>query len=150
VPRGTADVRIGFDTSNLRPGDYEAVLLSSSGEILTRSPFWLYKPNTPPSIKTSARAYDVGEPIAVSWRAAPGLRRDWVAVYRCADGSCDPNSGYLVWSYTDAAIQGQLEIGPSSFEGSESWPLPAGKYVVRLLTDDSYVDLATSKRFTIG
>ena len=150
IPRGAADIRVRFDTGELRPGDYEAVLLSSTGEILTRSPFWLYKPGTPPSVKTSAREYQVGEPIDVSWNAAPGLRRDWVAVYRCLDRQCAPNGEYLVWAYTDAAIEGRLEIGPLSFEGNETWPLPAGNYVVRLLTDDSYVDLATSKRFTIG
>ena len=55
-----------------------------------------------------------------------------------------------MWAYTDAAIEGRLEIGPTSAEGIETWPLPAGKYVVRLLTDDSYVGLAQSRRFTIG
>jgi hypothetical protein len=150
VPRGVSDVRVRFDTSRLRPGDYEAVLLSGDHEVLTRSAFWLYQPGTPPSVKTSARSYQVGEPIGVSWNAAPGLRRDWVAVYRCVDQQCEPNSEYLVWAYTDAAIEGSLEIGPDSFEGIESWPLPAGTYVVRLLTDDSFIDLATSPRFTIG
>jgi endonuclease/exonuclease/phosphatase family metal-dependent hydrolase len=150
ISRGVSDIRIHFDTGKLRPGDYEAVLISRNGNVLTHSPFWLYKPNTPASVATSARSYDVGEPIDVSWKAAPGLRRDWVAIYRCADGECAPNGDYLLWAYTDAAIEGRLKIGPSSFEGSESWPLPAGRYVVRLLTDDSYVDLATSRRFTIG
>ncbi len=149
VPRGIGDIRLRFDTSKLRPGDYEAVLLSGSREVLSRSPFWLYKPETPPSVKTSERSYDVGEPIDVAWKAAPGLRRDWIAVYRCADGICEPNSEYLLWVYTDAAIEGRLEIGPNSSEGIETWPLPPGKYVVRLLTDDSYIDLATSRRFTI-
>jgi hypothetical protein len=148
VPRG-ADIRLDFDTSTLRPGDYEAVMVSGKHEIISRSPFWLYKPGTPPSIKTSQRSYDVGEPVEVTWKAAPGVRRDWIAVYRCADGQCEPNSEYLVWAYTEAAIEGRIEIGPDSFEGIESWPLPAGRYVVRLLTDDSYLDIATSKRFTI-
>jgi endonuclease/exonuclease/phosphatase family metal-dependent hydrolase len=150
IPRGDADARVRFDTSKLRPGDYEAVLISSTHQIMTRSPFWLYKRDTPPSVSTSARSYDVGEPIDVSWAAAPGLRRDWLAVYRCVDRVCGPNSEYLLWAYTDAAIEGQREIGPTSFEGIETWPLPAGRYVVRLLTDDSYVDIAASKRFTIG
>jgi endonuclease/exonuclease/phosphatase family metal-dependent hydrolase len=150
VPRGDGDVRLLFDTSKLRPGDYEAVLLLGKHEILTRSAFWLYKRDTPPSIRTAERSFDVGEPIEVSWKAAPGLRRDWIAVYRCADDQCEPTSEYLLWVYTDAAIEGRLEIGPDSSEGIETWPLPAGQYVVRLLTDDSFVDLATSKRFTIG
>jgi endonuclease/exonuclease/phosphatase family metal-dependent hydrolase len=150
IPRGDADIRLRFDTGRLRPGDYEVVLLSGRHEILTRSPFWLYAPNTPVTVKTSSRSYSVGEAIGVSWNAAPGLRRDWVAVYRCAGRECEPNSEYLVWAYTDAAIEGEVEIGPSSFAGIETWPLPAGRYVVRLLTDDSYIDLASSKRFTIG
>jgi endonuclease/exonuclease/phosphatase family metal-dependent hydrolase len=149
VPRG-ADIRVDFATGRLRPGDYEVVLVAGKHDIISRSPFWLYKPGTPPSVKTSERSYDVGEPIDVSWNAAPGIRRDWIAVYRCVDGGeCEPNSQYLVWAYTQAAIEGRLEVGPDSFGGIETWPLPPGRYVVRLLTDDSFVDLATSKRFTI-
>jgi hypothetical protein len=126
------------------------VLLFGGHEIVSRSPFWLYEPGTPTSVTSAKSSYDVDEPIAVSWKAAPGLRRDWIAVYRCLDTECEPNSEYLVWAYTDAAIEGSLEIGPDSFEGLETWPLPAGSYVVRLLTDDSFIDLATSERFTIG
>jgi endonuclease/exonuclease/phosphatase family metal-dependent hydrolase len=149
IPRGTADVRIEFDTRKLHRGAYEVVLLSGKRDVLSRSPFWLYKPGTAPSVKVGERHYDVDEPIDVSWAAAPGQRADWVAVYRCSDQECEPNSEYLVWNYTDAAIEGQLEIGPDSFEGIETWPLPAGKYVVRLLVDDSFIDLATSRTFTI-
>jgi endonuclease/exonuclease/phosphatase family metal-dependent hydrolase len=149
VGRGDDDVRLQFDTSRLRPGAYEVVLLSKRHEVLSRSPFWLYRRNTQPTVETSQRRYDVGEPIEVSWKAAPGLGNDWLAVYRCADGVCEPNSEYLVWIYTKAAIEGSLEIGPNASAGIESWPLPAGKYVVRLLIDDSYIDLATSRQFTI-
>jgi endonuclease/exonuclease/phosphatase family metal-dependent hydrolase len=149
IPRGTTDIRIEFNTRKLRPGDYEVVLLSGKHDVVSRSRFWLYKPGTEPSVKTGERRYDVGEPIDVSWSAAPGIKRDWLAVYRCADQECEPTSEYLVWVYTDAAIEGQIEIGPNAFEGIETWPLPAGKYVVRLLTDDSFIDLATSRRFTI-
>jgi hypothetical protein len=150
VPRGAGDVRLQFDTNRLQPGAYEAVLLFGGHEAVSRSPFWLYEAGTSPSITSAQDSYGVDEPITVSWKAAPGLRRDWIAVYRCLDTECDPNSAYLVWAYTDAAIEGSLEIGPDSFEGIESWPLPAGTYVVRLLTDDSFIDLATSPRFTIG
>jgi endonuclease/exonuclease/phosphatase family metal-dependent hydrolase len=149
VPRGTSDIRLDFNTKKLHRGAYEVVLLSGSNKVLSRSPFWLYKPGTPPSVDVGQRHYDVGEPIDVSWSAAPGIKRDWVAVYRCADQECEPNSEYLVWAYTDAAIEGELEIGPNSFEGIETWPLPAGKYIVRLLTDDSFIDLAASRQFTI-
>jgi endonuclease/exonuclease/phosphatase family metal-dependent hydrolase len=150
VPRGAGDVRLQFDTGALRSGAYEAVLLFGGHEIVSRSPFWLYEPGTPPMVASVQGSYGVDEPIEVSWKAAPGLRRDWIAVYRCSDTECEPNSQYLVWVYTDAAIEGSLEIGPGSFAGIESWPLPAGTYVARLLTDDSFIDLATSQRFTIG
>jgi endonuclease/exonuclease/phosphatase family metal-dependent hydrolase len=149
IPRGTSDVRIDFDTRRLKRGAYEVVLLSGNNKVLSRSPFWLYRPGTPTSVATGERHYDVGEPIDVSWAAAPGQRADWVAVYRCADQVCEPTSEYLVWAYTDAAIEGHLEIGPDSFDGIETWPLPAGHYIVRLLVDDSFIDLATSRKFTI-
>ena len=38
------------------------MLISGKHEILSRSPFWLYKQGTLPSVATSARSYDVGEP----------------------------------------------------------------------------------------
>jgi endonuclease/exonuclease/phosphatase family metal-dependent hydrolase len=149
VPRGTSDIRLEFNTRKLQRGAYEVVLLSGDNMVVSRSSFWLYRPGTAPSVEVGERHYDVGEPIDVSWAAAPGIKRDWVAVYRCADHECEPNSEYLVWDYTDAAIEGRLEIGPDSFEGIETWPLPAGKYVVRLLTDDSFIDLATTRTFRI-
>ncbi len=149
VPRGASDIQLEFNTRKLHRGEYEAVLLSGNNTVLSRSPFWLYKPDTAPSVEVGKRHYDVGEPIDVSWAAAPGIRRDWVAVYRCANRECEPNSEYLVWAYTDAAIEGELEIGPDSFEGIETWPLPAGKYVVRLLTDDSFIDIAATRTFRI-
>ncbi|MGC4089469.1 MAG: endonuclease/exonuclease/phosphatase family protein [Polyangiaceae bacterium] len=149
--RGTGsrqDGTIAFETRGLRPGAYEAKLVER-GRTLAMIPFWLYPPNTEPSVAVEARRYGVGQPIDVSWRAAPGRRFDWLAVFRCDAGSCAENSDYLVYRYIDAAIEGHATIGADAQDGAETWPLPAGRYVVRLLTDDSYEDVATSRTFTI-
>jgi hypothetical protein len=44
-----------------------------------------------------------------------------------------------------------LSIGRErgGFEGSAPWPLPPGRYVARLLIDDSYVSIGESNQFTI-
>ena len=48
--------------------------------------------------------------------------------------------------------EGSLTIGKdrAGFEGiSASWPLAPGRYVARLLIDDSYISIGQSPEFTI-
>jgi endonuclease/exonuclease/phosphatase family metal-dependent hydrolase len=146
---GTTDGALVFATDRLRPGDYEARLLDADGKVLSRIPFWLYRAGEATSVRVASRKYAVGETISVSWRAAPGRGLDWLGVYRCDADGCGANTDYLLYTYTHAAIEGRATIGPNAQVGGASWPLEPGRYVVRLLTDDSYVDLGTSDSFTI-
>ena len=85
------------------------------------------------------------------WTRAPGMGLDWIGIFRCHRVKCAGNGGYLLYTYTRTKIVGNGAIGPSAatLEGAVSWPLPAGKYVVRLLVDDSYVSIAHSRQFRI-
>jgi hypothetical protein len=102
---------------------------------------------------TSKRVYERGEPIGVSWSNAPGMRWDWVAVFRVRPGKKTPhatpgcnagycgNGAYLVYEYTTTAIEGSTTIGSGS--------LRPGRYEVRYLLDDGHSSRARSPRFRI-
>jgi exonuclease III len=156
---GAADGALSFPTSALAPGAYEALLVSVSGTALTRSAFWVYAAGTEPSLRTTKTVYEVGEPIRVRWRAAPGYRFDWLGVFApgrgpaqnaedCNAGTCG-NGHYLLFHYTDTLIQGSALIGPASFAGYRSWPLKVGTYEIRLLMDDGYRLLGISNSFKV-
>ena len=162
VPVGPPSSREGiatFNTGGFVPGAYDAILVSG-GSVLSRAPFWIYARGTPTSVTTSKRSYAVGESIVVSWRAAPGFRWDWIAVYSpgntgesphsagCNAG-CSSNGRYLLYTYTKTAIQGTATIDASAAVGTASWPLKPGTYEIRFLVDDSYRSIATSLNFKI-
>ena len=153
------DGEVTFATDGLEPGTHQALLMSAAGDVLSRSPFWLYAAGTPPRIRTTKDVYEVGERIEVRWRAAPGYRWDWFAPFApgrgpaqnaedCNAGYCG-NGHYLLYGYTGSRIQGSATLGPKSFPGYVSWPLKQGSYEIRLLMDDGYRLLAISPTFKI-
>jgi endonuclease/exonuclease/phosphatase family metal-dependent hydrolase len=156
---GASDTTLTFPTGALSPGVHEALLLDAGDTVLSRSVFWVYAGGTSPSLRTSKRVYEVGEPIRVRWQAAPGYRFDWIGVFapgrgpaqnaeECNAGVCG-NGHYLLYHYTDTEIQGSATIGPASFPGYRTWPLKVGTYELRLLMDDGYRLLAISDSFKV-
>src|SRR5262245_35585532 len=69
----------------LKPGAYNAVLLNADGKELTRTPFWMEAPGTPPTIRLDQPNYGDTEKIVASWKNAPGNRRDWLGIYKAGD-----------------------------------------------------------------
>ena len=114
-------------------GAYEAVLTDGERYQLARYPFWIQDAGVDAQIGTGSPTYKVGEPIDVSWRAAPGNRWDWIGIYR---RGADPNVAYyILWLYTDASVEGSVVLDRAA---NGPWPLKAGAYSVYLLIDDSY------------
>jgi hypothetical protein len=159
-PHSPADGTVRLPTQGLRRGAYEAVLLDKRDEVLSRSPFWLYPHGQPTRVFTSRQVYRQGAPIRVSWSNAPGMRWDWVALYRFGEGGAGPeattcnatlcgNGDYLLYEYTGASIEGATRFTASSAQGLGSWPLEPGRYEVRLLLDDGYRSVATSRPFRV-
>jgi hypothetical protein len=158
LPTLAEDGTRAFATAGLRRGAYEVLLLDSGGTVLSRAGFWLYRPGERTRVKTSRHAYRPGQPIEVSWSNGPGMRWDWLAVFRVRPGSKTPystpgcnattcgNGAYLVYDYTKTAIAGSLTLSQAS---GGSWPLRPGRYEVRYLLDDGYHSVAKSARFTI-
>ncbi len=149
-----------FATDGLAPGSYDALLLDARGRVLSRSRFWLYAAGTEPSVATSKALYASGEPIVVSWQAAPGMRWDWLGIFAPGEGDGNPNATtcnastcgngrYLLYEYTRTEIEGSARFGPDSLVGVSTWPLQAGNYEIRLLLDDGYRSLASSAPFKV-
>jgi hypothetical protein len=157
-PTLAADGTLTFSTQRLRRGADEVLLLDKGGEVVSRAPFWLYRPGERTKVRTSKRVYEKGSPSASHGRTRPSMRWDWLAVYRVKPGSkthystpgynagyCG-NAAYLVYQYTKTAIEGKTTFSRAS-EGP--WPLRPGTYEVRLLVDDGYSSVAKSPRFQI-
>ncbi|MEK7284198.1 MAG: hypothetical protein AAB249_10340, partial [Acidobacteriota bacterium] len=158
---GAVDGRVVFSTARLAPAAYEAALIDDAGAIVSRSPFWLYAPGTPAIVTTAKSEYRPGEDIRVSWANAPGMRWDWLGIYKPGDSdgspqatSCDTyncggNQRYLLYEYTRAAIEGTTTFTAASAPGWVTWPLAPGMYEIRLLLDDGYRSIAASEPFRI-
>ena len=100
--------------------------------------------------------YGVAEPVGVTWSNAPGNRWDWLGIFKATDaavptdGSIPDDSGdYLLYEYTRTEVEGHGTFSKSSQTGSGTWPLPPGRYEVRLMLDDGYRTVARSRPFTI-
>jgi exonuclease III len=153
------DGTLSFPTEGLGPGRYEATLRGADGDLVATAPFWLYAPGTEPTVTTSKRSYTTGEPIEVAWTKAPGMKYDWLSIFKprkgpgppqenCSAGVCG-NGDYLLYEYTGAAIEGSTTFSSDSEVGYATWPLRPGRYEVRLLLDDGYRSIATSQPFRI-
>jgi hypothetical protein len=92
------------------------------------APVWLYPRSEPAHVRTTKDTYRTGERITVDFRAG------------------DADDSYLVYAYTRSEIEGRLTIGP---DGIGDWPLPPGRYVVRLLPDDGLRSVAESAPFAV-
>ena len=146
LPTGSGapvDGVLTFATVGWSAGADEVLLVTGSGAVLARIPFWVQPPGATPTIATDASTYAVGDPIGVSWAGAPGGRFDWVGVYHRGK---DPTvASYLEWFYTAATIAGS---GTIDRDANGAWPLPPGRYSVYLLEDDSYHAVANGA-FTV-
>ncbi|HVJ44028.1 MAG TPA: endonuclease/exonuclease/phosphatase family protein [Dongiaceae bacterium] len=126
-----------FGTRLLRPGAYDVVLVDGSGKEAARSAFWLLAQEAVPEISLKQGKLKHGTAIQAQWRNAPGLKYDWVAVYK--SGESDPEN-YVGYVYTDATVEGSKAIDKDAL-GSD---LDPGKYELRLMKDDCYETLAAA------
>jgi endonuclease/exonuclease/phosphatase family metal-dependent hydrolase len=126
---------VTFGSGGLAPGRYDALLVTRHGHVLSRSGFWVVRRDARPAVRVP-RAIPAGRAIRVSWRNAPGYRRDWVGIWKAGDP--DLYNDYLTFAYTNATVAGSTRIA------GDRKTFPPGRYVVRLLADDGYAVLAQS------
>jgi len=138
----------------LEPGWYRLVLSDAQNQSISTNDFWILDPAEKPSVQVMGERFKAGEPVPVSWQNAPGYRNDWLGVFP-ADAP-EYSEEPVAYIYLGARSSGmtmlqQSTVGyswplPEQFEG---WPLPPGRYVLRLLQDDGYKMLGQSKPFTV-
>ena len=107
--------------------------------------FWVLARGAAPAVDVAGDGFAAGEPIPVRWRNGPGNRNDYLAV---VDPDVPPGyDAYATYVYVDALPEGTIEIGAAT--AGCCWPLPPGRYVVRLIRDDGYEVLAESAPFGV-
>ncbi len=126
---------VSFGSGGLEPGRYDALLVTRGDRVRSRSTFWVVSPDARALVRVSKRVR-AGAPIRVRWRDAPGFRRDWVGVWKA--GAKDLYNDYLTFAYTGAKVAGATTIA------GDAKTFPPGRYVVRLMRDDGYAELARS------
>ena len=151
--RGTSSRRIGLTSERgllemneplPASGRYRVILEDNQRQIVSQTHFWVLPPDVKPVIETANESYGQGEPLSLVWRNAPGNRYDWVVIY---PSESTDKEAYLAWAHVDARIEGEMSLGAS--HAVADWPLPAGRYVARLMTDDGFELLAESAPFEI-
>jgi hypothetical protein len=134
-----------FETAGLAQGAYDVRLLDGAGAELARDRVVLVAADQPPVLELADRTLRGDQVLEVTWRFGPGNRYDWLAVYRAGVSAKD--GLFKRWRYVDGAVEGTTTIGPRT-RGPGAWPLPSGRYEVRLCLDDSY-RCRTSVPFTV-
>jgi hypothetical protein len=119
---------VAFGTATLDPGEYEISLVSGNDTIDRRS-VWVVEPGTPPELSASPD----GTTVTVSWDAAPARAFDWIGLYRTGDP--DLYHGAIDQFHTGATVTGAQHFTA----------IPAGRYTVRLFTDNSCVVVAQTE-----
>ncbi len=129
---------IRLSSHGIDPGDYDAVLVSKDGRVLKRNAFTIMEWNSAPEVAVMDAAVRVGAPVRARWRNAPGALRDWIGIY--AAGETDVMR-YLGFAYTEAMFKGDVEISAEETHR----PLAAGEYELRLLHDETFIELARAR-----
>ena len=130
---------VRFGSGALAPGRYDALLVTRGDRVLSRSTFWVAQPDASATV-AAPRRIRAGGSIRVSWTNAPAMRRDWVGIWKAADN--DLYNDYLTFVYTGATVAGTTTIP------GDAKTFPPGRYVVRLMKDDGYAELARAA-FTV-
>ncbi len=130
VAGGTDRRAVAFGTGLLQPGCYRISLISTTDRILATTTVRVVGRDEAPAVHAAV----VDGSIRAGWRAAPGNRFDWIAVYPA--GIADLQ-GFIAYRYTDAQVDGEMTLTPER-------PLAAGAYEVRLMLDDAHVVLAAA------
>jgi endonuclease/exonuclease/phosphatase family metal-dependent hydrolase len=128
-----------FGSHKFGPGRYDAILTDANQKEIARTGFHVRATDAVPELRTEKSVYKQREAVKVFWRNAPGMKNDWIGIYRAKDP--DLFTGYLAFVYTGTKVEGSAVL-------EETRNLESGDYELRLMREDSYVMLARTA-FTI-
>ncbi|MCX7300342.1 MAG: endonuclease/exonuclease/phosphatase family protein [Rhodobacterales bacterium] len=132
---------VKFSTFGLAPGAYDAVMLDVEGKEIARTQFSVVAEGGDATVTVVTPEVKVGDPVTVRWAGAPGMRFDWIGIYRRGEPSV---YNYLAFAYTGATLEGEIRLTPDLYYEE----LGPGDYEMRLMADDAYMTLAAAP-FTI-
>ena len=119
--------------------EYYAVLFADGGytEITDRLPFYF---GPVPELSIDKDKYEEGEEVKIKFDNAPGLKDDWIGIYRMGEvpGTADLSDS---WDYTQQATEGEMTLGKG---------LPKGYYFVNYFTRGGYFEPAERLMFAVG
>lgn len=119
--------------------EYYAVLFADGGytEITERLPFYF---GPVPELSIEKDKYEEGEDIKIKFANAPGLKDDWIGIYRMGEvpGTADLSDS---WDYTQQAKEGEMTLTKD---------LPKGYYFVSYFTRGAYFEPAERIMFAVG
>lgn len=136
--KGTDAVRtVEFSTVRLRPGKYFAAVTDKAGKRLAGAEFSVVGPDGRPRLRVSPSSLVPGDPITVTLRRVADGELGWFGIYP----SGEPNlAAYLARQDANA-----LADQPTIFDsGDFAEALTPGRYEVRLMRADGYVELANA------
>lgn len=152
VAAGQSELQL--DSAELGTGWFQLILSDIQHRRVARNDFWVRDPAAPITVQVSGQDFQVGQPVPVSWHNGPGYRNDWLGIFPA--GAPADSEQPLAFAYLRARSAGGLLLQAETVEYSwplpedaQGWPLPPGRYVARLLMDDSFQVLAQSDPFTV-
>jgi endonuclease/exonuclease/phosphatase family metal-dependent hydrolase len=105
-----------------------------------------------PTISVSHHSLHIGEALIIQWRNAPGNRYDYVRITPTNSNQHALENASRV--YTRGEINGSVKYNAKNAKGNSlawfksneaHWPLMPGTYDIKLMLDDSYTSLASTK-----
>lgn len=122
--------------------EYYAVLFQDGGytEVTDRQAFYF---GPTPELTLEKTKFEVGEDITVNFQNAPGLKDDWIAIYRMGKtpGGIGSENWSDAWQYTNQAQEGKITF---------TQDLPKGYYFVNYFTRGEYFEPRERILITIG
>lgn len=127
----------------LAPGRYEVRLMRASDYIeLANAPFVVSDPNAKPELTLASSRIKAGDPIEVSFKDAPGIEGDQIAIYKADDAD---RGKRLVYLRTNGDIAGRVVFTKEKYRQK----LPPGQYVLKLMTGEGAKELASARFWMI-
>lgn len=119
--------------------EYYAVLFENEGytEISERIPFYV---GPEPQISLEKSEFEEGESIVVTYSNAPGLKNDWIGIYKRGEipGTADLSDS---WDYLGGKTEGTLTLADN---------LPKGYYFLNYFTLGKYFEPRERVYFSVG
>lgn len=130
-------------------GEYFATLFKDGGytECAPRKVFYV---GPVPQLSTNRTIYAVGDTVRVAYSQAPGLKNDWIGIYRM--GKVPANIDLSdSWQYTPAgSTEGEMLLSCSGALGQAATRLPKGYYFAAYFTCGEYFEPGERVYFSVG